>query len=84
MFLARELRFAGGAGPHRSAHAPSCVDRQTALRAPLAPFGVCGTIPAGAVTLGDATGTGTIRNDDGQSTVTTILSISPTPSFVGQ
>jgi len=41
-------------------------------------------IPAGAVTLGNATGAGTIRNDDGQATTTTITSHTPDPSFVGQ
>lgn len=34
--------------------------------------------------MGDATGIGTIRNDDGQATTTTITSHNPDPSFVGQ
>lgn len=41
-------------------------------------------IPAGAVTLGDSTGTATIRNDDGQTTITTITGDTPDPSFVGE
>lgn len=54
------------------------------FRLQLSNLSVSGGIPSGAVTFGDDTGTGTIRNDDGQTTVTTILSISPTPSSVGQ
>lgn len=50
----------------------------------LSDLSVPANIPAGAVTLGDATGIGTIRNDDGQATTTTITSHTPDPSFVGQ
>jgi hypothetical protein len=41
-------------------------------------------IPAGAITLGDPTATGTLRNDDGETTVTTILDDTPDPSAIGQ
>ena len=53
------------------------------LRLLLSNLSVPANIPAGAVTIGDATGTGTISNDDGQST-TTITGHSPDPSLVGQ
>jgi len=55
-----------------------------AFRLLLSNLNVPANIPAGAVTLGNATGTGTIRNDDGQATTNTITSHTPDPSFVGQ
>lgn len=41
-------------------------------------------IPAGAITLGTDTATGTLRNDDGEATVTTILDDTPDPSAIGE
>jgi len=55
-----------------------------AFRLLLSDLSLPANIPAGAVTLGDATGSGTIRNDDGQPTTTNITSHSPEPSFIGQ
>lgn len=54
------------------------------LRLLLSNLSVPASIPAGAVTLGDITGIGTISNDDGEATTTTITSSTPNPSLVGQ
>lgn len=54
------------------------------FRVILSGLSIPGTLIPGTVTLGTATGIGTLRNDDLQTTTTTITSDLPDPSVVGQ
>jgi hypothetical protein len=60
------------------------LEQDEQLRLRLTDLVVQNTIPNGAVTFADTIGIGTILNDDGQVTTTTILSDDPDPSAIGQ